>query len=97
MEQILHRAAPGNHPDHVKTLAGNWGRNLFPPAEVQQWLDAGLRIHEYGLAVQLRANGIEPQHLGYWVNGSSVLQKLRSDRPLTVGDAMRLLRREGEL
>jgi hypothetical protein len=97
LEQLLHRAAPGNHPEHVKTLAGNWGRNMFPPGEVQRWLDAGLRIYEYGLAVQLRANAIEPRHLGYNVNGSTVLEKLRSERPLTVGDVLRLLRREGQL
>ncbi|MCA0295001.1 MAG: hypothetical protein LCH96_06740 [Actinobacteria bacterium] len=51
----------GATPDHVRAVAAPWRATGLTPAEVQQWLDAGVYPDEPDLAAALAAADFTPQ------------------------------------
>jgi hypothetical protein len=99
MSLVLEEAAGGLHgPRFYDACARGWVTLMYLPQQAAAWVRAGLSPADFTLASRLDAQGIRPRHLSFYVNGSTVLEKLiRQDRPLTPIDIRDLLRREAQL
>lgn len=72
-----------------------WAKMMFARKRVEEWIDAGLGTHEWGLAWEFEANGITPQLAVLVVRKETMIDRAWAGMaPVRIAD---MLRREGLL
>jgi hypothetical protein len=90
-------AEPSLGAELASRLAARWAEALLiTPGELSAWLAAGIKYNEIALVLDLRAEGVPPEALGWIVRRASMLDRIRHRR-YSAAQVAETLRNEGRL